>query len=216
MVENGGGRAIGAVLHPFETKDFSSFLLEGKASGADVIALATTTSHAANALKQADEFGMRGGRQRLAALSLTLHDVKALGLPAAQGLLVTAPFYWDQNEQTRAFAGRYRQRFGKMPNFVQASMYGAVSHYLKAVERAGTDDTAKVAAAMKAMPINDFMTVNGQIRADGRTLRDNYVFRVKSPAESKGEWDLYAPVSTIPANEAFAAGNPNVCPLLKG
>ena len=216
MVENGGGRAIGSVLHPFETKDFSSFLLQGRASGADVIALATTTAHAANALKQADEFGMRGGRLRLAALSLTLHDVKALGLSAAQGLLVTAPFYWDQNEQTRAFAQRYLQRFGKMPNFVQASMYGAVTHYLKAVEQAGTDDTGKVAAAMKATPINDFMTANGRIRADGRTLRDNYVFRVKSPAEAKGEWDLYSLVSTIPAGEAFAQGDPSVCPLLKG
>ena len=215
MVEGGGGRVIGSVLHPFETKDFSSFLLQGKASGADVIALATTTSHAGNALKQADEFGMRGGRQRLAALSLTLHDVKALGLPAAQGLLVTAPFYWDQNERTRAFARRYLQRFGKMPNFVQASIYGAVSHYLKAVEQAGTDDTGKVAAVMKATPINDFMTSNGHIRADGRTLRDNYVFRVKTPAESKGEWDLYEQVAFIPANEAFAPGNPDVCTLLK-
>lgn len=215
MVEGGGGWVIGSVLHPFETKDFSSFLLQGKASGADVIALATTTSHAGNALKQADEFGMRSGRQRLAALSLTLHDVKALGLPAAQGLLVTAPFYWDQNERTRAFARRYLQRFGKMPNFVQASMYGAVSHYLKAVEQAGTDDTGKVAAAMKAMPINDFMTSSGHIRADGRTLRDNYVFRVKAPAESKGEWDLYEQVAFIPANEAFAPGDPGVCALLK-
>lgn len=215
MVEGGGGWVIGSVLHPFETKDFSSFLLQGKASGADVIALATTTSHAGNALKQADEFGMRSGRQRLAALSLTLHDVKALGLPAAQGLLVTAPFYWDQNERTRAFARRYLQRFGKMPNFVQASMYGAVSHYLKAVEQAGTDDTGKVAAAMKAMPINDFMTSSGHIRADGRTLRDNYVFRVKAPAESKGKWDLYEQVAFIPANEAFAPGDPGVCALLK-
>ena len=118
MVEAGGGKVIGSVLHPFETKDFSSYLLQAKASGADVIALATTTVHADNAIKQADEFGIRAAGQKLAALSLTLHDVKALGLPAAQGLLVTAPFYWDQNDKTRAFARRYFERFRKMPNFI--------------------------------------------------------------------------------------------------
>ncbi|MGI4954025.1 MAG: ABC transporter substrate-binding protein [Janthinobacterium lividum] len=216
MVEAGGGKVIGSVLHPFETKDFSSYLLQAKASGADVIALATTTVHAGNLIKQADEFGIRGSRQRIAALSLTLHDVKALGLPAAQGLLITAPFYWDQNEQTRAFAKRYFERFRKMPNFIQASMYGAVTHYLKAVDKAGTDDTAQVVAMMKATPINDFMTVNGSIRDDGRTMRDNYVFRVKAPAESKGEWDLYTEVAKIPAVEAFAPADPKLCPLVKG
>ena len=216
MVEAGGGKVVGSVLHPFDTQDFSSHLVQARASKADVIALATTTVHAGNAIKQADEFGIRAGGQRLAALSLTLHDVKALGLPAAQGLLVTAPFYWDQNDKTRAFAKRYLDRFRKMPNFIQASMYGAVLHYLKAVDKAGTADTAKVVATMRATPINDFMTVDGRIRADGRTLRDNYVFRVKSPAESKGEWDLYTQVATIPADDAFAAGDAQVCPLIKG
>ncbi len=215
MVVAGGGTVIGSVLHSFDTKDFSSDLLQARASKADVIALATTTVHAGNIVKQADEFGIRAGGQRLAALSLTLHDVKALGLPAAQGLLVTAPFYWDQNERTRAFASRYFERFHKMPNFIQASMYGAVKHYLQAVDKAGTADTAKVVATMEATPINDFMTVDGHIRADGRTLRDNYVFRVKTPAESKGEWDLYSQIATIPASEAFAAGDAKVCPLLK-
>ena len=181
-----------------------------------MIALATTTVHAANVLKQAEEFGIKKGGQKLAALSLTLHDVKALGLPVAQGLLITAPCYWDQNDDTRAFAKRYMARFGRMPNFIQASMYGAISHYLKAVEAAGTDDTAKVAAKMKEMPINDFMTRNGTIRADGRTLRDMYVFKVKSPAESKGEWDIYSQVATIPAAEAFAPADPKACPLVKG
>lgn len=215
MVEAGGGKVIGSVLHPFDTKDFSSYLLQAKASGADVIALATTTVHAGNAIKQADEFGIRAGRQKLAALSLTLHDVKALGLPAAQGLLVTTPFYWDQTDKTRAFARRYFERFHRMPNFIQASMYGAVQHYLKAVDKSGTDDTTKVAATMRATDINDFMTVDGHIRPDGRTLRDNYVFRVKTPAESKGEWDLYTQVASIPAAEAFAPADPNVCALSK-
>ncbi len=215
MVETGGGKVLGSIVHAFDTKDFSSNLLQAQASGAQVIALATTTVHAANILKQAEEFGIRSRGQRLAALSLTLHDVKALGLPAAQGLLITAPFYWDQTDATRAFSKRYLERFGRMPNFIQASMYGAVTHYLKAVAQAGTDDTAKVAAAMKAMPIDDFMTKNGRIRADGRTLRDMTVFRVKTPAESKGEWDLYAPVATIPADEAFAPADPKACPLVK-
>lgn len=215
MVEAGGGQVIGSVLHPFETRDFSSYLLQARASKADVIALATTTVHAGNAIKQADEFGFRSSGQRLAALSLTLHDVKALGLPAAQGLLVTAPFYWDQNDQTRGFAKRYFERFRKMPNFIQASMYGAILHYLKAVDQAGTDDTAAVTGQMKATPINDFMTRDGHIRDDGRTLRENYVFRVKTPAESKGEWDLYTQIATIPAAEAFAPADPKACPLVK-
>ena len=215
MIEEGGGRVVGSVLHPFETRDFSSNLLQAVASKADVIALATTTVHAGNAIKQADEFGIRANGQRIAALSLTLHDVKALGLASAQGLLVTAPCYWDQNDHTRAFTTRYFERFRRMPNFIQASMYGAILHYLKAVDQAGTDDTAKVAAIMKATPINDFMTSVGRIRDDGRTLRDNYVFRVKTPAESKGEWDLYTQIAKIPANEAFAPADPKVCPLVK-
>lgn len=215
MIEAGGGKVIGSVLHPFDTKDFSSYLLQAKASGADVIALATTTVHAGNIIKQTDEFGIRDAGQKLAALSLTLHDVKALGLPSAQGLLITAPFYWDQNDRTRAFSKRYFDRFHKMPNFIQASLYGAVQHYLRAVDKVGSDDTAKVAAMMRATPIDDFMTVAGHIRPDGRVLRDNYVFRVKTPAESAGEWDLYTQVATIPAAEAFAPAEPGVCALNK-
>ncbi|MDB5511122.1 MAG: transporter permease [Enterovirga sp.] len=215
MVEATGGKVLGAVAHPFETRDFSSFILQAQQSKADVIGLATTTVHAANILKQADEFGIRAGGQKLAALSLTLHDVKALGLKTAQGLFVTAPFYWDQNDETRAFAKRYSDRFGRMPNMIQAGMYGAVSHYLKAVEKAGTDDTAKVMAAMREIPINDFMTKNGSIRPDGRVMRDQYIFRVKTPEESKGEWDLYKEVARIPATEAFAPADPKACPLVK-
>jgi branched-chain amino acid transport system substrate-binding protein len=176
--------------------------------------MATTTSHAAAMIKQAEEFGLRKRGQRLAALALTLHDVKALGLNNAQDLFVTEPYYWDQNEQTRAFANRFRARFGKMPNFVQASVYGSIQHYLKAVAAAGTDDTAAVLARMKATPINDMMTRNGTIREDGRVIREGYVFRVKKPSESKGEWDLYAPVTTIPANVAFGPAD-KACPLIK-
>lgn len=216
MVEAGGGRAVGSVLHPFETSDFSSHLLQAQQSKADVIALATSTVHAKTIIKQSDEFGIRAGGQKLAAMSLTLHDVKAIGLKDGQGLLVIAPFYWDQDDASRAFAKRYFARFGKMPNMIQASMYGAITHYLKAVEKAGTDDTAKVAAVMKEMPVNDFMTKNAAIRADGRVMRDMSVFRVKAPAESTGEWDLYTKIATIPASEAFGQADPKVCPLVKG
>lgn len=215
MIEEAGGKVVGSTRHPFETKDFSSDLLKAQSSGAGVIALATTTAHVANIVKQADEFGIRP-KQKLAGLSLTLHDVKGIGLPSAQGLLVTAPFYWDQTDETRAFSKRYFERFKKMPNMVQASAYGAVMHYLMAVQAVGADDTAKVAAKMKETPINDFMTKNGKIREDGRVIRDQYVFRVKTPAVSKGEWDLYEQLSMIPGEQAFQKADPAACPLVKG
>lgn len=215
MVEAGQGKIIGSARHAFDNKDFSSDLLKAQGSGANVIALATTTGHVASIVKQADEFGIRP-KQEMAALSLSLHDVKGMGLQTAQGLVVTAPFYWDQSEETRAFAQRYKARFGKMPNMVQASAYGAVMHYLKAVQAVGADDTAKVAAKMKDTPINDFMTRNGRIREDGRVIRDMYVFRVKAPSASKSEWDLYELVSTIPGDEAFQKADPAACPLVKG
>jgi len=214
MIEAGGGKVVGSTTHALSSFEFSSQLLQAQASKADVVAMATTTSHAAAMIKQAEEFGLRKRGQRLAALALTLHDVKALGLNNAQDLFVTEPYYWDQNEQTRAFANRFRARFGKMPNFVQASVYGSIQHYLKAVAAAGTDDTAAVLARMKATPINDMMTRNGTIREDGRVIREGYVFRVKKPSESKGEWDLYAPVTTIPANVAFGPAD-KACPLIK-
>jgi branched-chain amino acid transport system substrate-binding protein len=215
MIETRGGKVVGSTTHALSSFEFSSQLLQAQASKADVIALATTTSHAAAMIKQAEEFGLRKRGQRLAALSLTLHDVKALGLNNAQDLYVTEPYYWDQNDQTRAFAKRYQTRFGKMPNFIQASVYGSVQHYLKAVAAAGTDDTAAVLAKMKSTPINDLMTKNGTIREDGRVIREGYVFRVKKPAESKGEWDLYALAGTIPANQAFQPADKTVCSLVK-
>lgn len=214
MVKKAGGTILGSTKHPFDTTDFSSDLLKAQGSGAKVVALATTTAHAANIVKQADEFGIRP-KQQLAALSLTLHDTKAMGLKTAQGLLETAPFYWDQNDQTRAFSKRYFDRFGKMPNMIQASAYGAVMHYLNAVKAAGTDETAAVNKKMRETPINDFMTRNGSIRPDGRVMRQMYVFEVKKPEESKGEWDLYKQVAEIAPEDAFAPADPAVCPLAK-
>ncbi|MGI4952735.1 MAG: ABC transporter substrate-binding protein [Janthinobacterium lividum] len=211
-----GGQVLGSAPHPLEMKDFSADILKAQASGAALVGLATPTGQIANIVKQWGEFGAAsGGRQQLAPIGLFFNDVKGLGLEAAQGLLVTEPFYWDQNEATRAFARRFLARYRRMPNSLQASVYGAVTHYLRAVQQAGTDDTATVVAAMKATPVNDFMTRDGRIRADGRLERDLFVFRVKAPADSTGEWDLYAPVSTIPAAEAFKPADPAVCKLVK-
>ncbi len=214
-VEAHGGKVLGAAKHPFETKDFSSDLLKAQSSGAQLIGLATPTGLIGNIVKQAAEFGIgRDGRQRLAPFALLFNDVKGLGLPLAQGLLVTVPFYWDQNDATRAFSRRFFDRYQRMPNDLQASVYGAVKHYLNAVKAAGTDDTAAVVAMMKSTPVNDFMTQDGVIRADGRVVRDIHVFRVKTPAESGGAWDLLTQTSTIPGNEAFSAPDP-ACSLVR-
>ncbi|MCK8783521.1 ABC transporter substrate-binding protein, partial [Roseomonas sp. NAR14] len=205
MIEAGGGRVVGSLLHPFDMTDYSSPLLQARASRADAILLATTTGHAVNLVKQADEFGMRRGAQKVMPLSITLHDVKALGTRQAEGIIETAPYYWDQNDATRAFAERYRARMGgRMPNMVQASAYGAAKHYLEAVRAAGTDEAGRVLAQMRATPINDFMTKDGRIRPDGRVLRDMWIFRAKGPAESRGEWDLMTGIGHIPAAESFA------------
>jgi branched-chain amino acid transport system substrate-binding protein len=215
MIEAAGGHVLGAALHGFETTDFSNSLLTAQSSKADVIALATTTAHSVGAVKQADEFGLRLRGQRVAPLSITLLDVKAIGLAAGQGMVETAPYYWDQNDATRAFAERYRHRTGRMPNMAQASAYGAVTHYLNAVKSAGITTTSDVLARMKATPINDFMTRNGVIRADGRVIRDMYILQVKTPAESTGEWDLQKVIGVIPGAEAFQPANPALCPLVK-
>ena len=195
-------------------RHFSS-LLAARNSKADAIALATTTGHAAGLIKQADEFGIRAGGQHIVPLSITLHDIKAVGTAAAQGMIETAPYYWDQNDATRGFADRYRKRAGRMPNMVQASAYGAVAHYLKAVQATGSDAAPGVLDSMKSTPINDFMTRDGTIRADGRVIRDMYLLQVKSPAESTGEWDLQKIVGTIPGSEAFQRADPAACPLVK-
>lgn len=214
MIEAAGGKVLGATFHPFEATEFSSALLQARASKADAIALATTTAHAAAIVKQSDEFGIRQAGQQVVPLSLTLHDVKSIGLQAGQGLIETAPYYWDQNDETRDFAARYIKRFGRMPNMAQASAWGAVTHYLKSVRAAGTDETGAVLTKMHEMPINDFMTRNGRIREDGRVMRDMYILKVKAPAESTSEWDLETVVGTIPAAEAFGPPNP-ACKLVK-
>ena len=217
MVEKGGGKVVGSTTHAFAATDFSSQLLQAQASKAQVIGMATTSFQAPAMIKQADEFGIRGGGQKLAPLSFMMYDVKALGLKAAQDLNVGEAYYWDQNDETRKFAMRFKDRFGKgrMPSMIHAGTYGAVMHYLTAVAAAGTDDTAAVLTKMRSIPINDFMTKNGTIREDGQVMRDFYVFRVKKPSESKGEWDLYAPVATLSPEAAFRPTDKSVCPLVK-
>ena len=215
FIEAHGGTVLGSAKHPFETKDFSSDILKAQSSGAQLIGLATPTPQISNIVKQSAEFGIgHDGKQLLAPIGLFFNDVKGLGLPLAQGLLVTESFYWDQTDATRAFSRRFLDRYKRMPNSLQASVYGAVKHYLNAVKAAGTDDTATVVARMKATPVNDFMTRDGTIRADGRVVRDVYVFRVKAPADSKGEWDLLTQIATIPGSEAFSAPDP-ACSLVK-
>lgn len=217
FIEANGGTVLGSAKHPFDTKDFSSDLLKAQASGAELIGLATPTPQIANIVKQAAEFGIGGlgGGQKLAPIGLFFNDVKGIGLPLGQGLLVTEPFYWDQNDATRAFSKRFFDRFGRMPNSLQASVYGAVTHYLNAVKAAGSDETGTVLRTMKATRVNDFMTHDGLIRPDGRVERELYVFRVKTPAQSKGDWDLYERISAIPGNLAFSQPNP-ACNLVRG
>ena len=214
-IQSHGGTVLGSASHAIETKDFSSDLLKAQASGAQLIGLATPTPLIANIIKQASEFGLLKGPQKLAPIGLFVNDVHAIGLNLAQGLLITVPFYWDQTDETRAFSMRFLKIFGKMPNSLQASVYGAVTHYLQAVKATGTDATDPVLKAMKEQPVNDFMTHDGHIRADGRLLRDVYVFRVKTPSESKGEWDLFQQIDTIPADQAFKAADPVACNLVK-
>jgi branched-chain amino acid transport system substrate-binding protein len=214
VIDATGGKVVGAVKHPINTPDFSSFLLQAQASKADVIALADSGGDFINAVKQAGEFGVTRG-QKLAGLIVFIADIHSLGLQSAQGLMLTSAFYWDLNDETRAWSKRFIEKTQKVPTMIHAGTYGAVMHYLKAVEAAGTLDGPTVAAKMREMPVNDFMTKNGRIRRDGRLVRDMYLFRVKSPEESKYKFDYYQLLATIPGEEAFKPMEEGGCPLLK-
>lgn len=201
VVEANGGKVVGAVRHPLNNPDFSSFLLRAQASGAKVIGIANAGNDTVNAIKQAGEFGLVEQGQSLAALIFFLQDVHSLGLKATQGTYLTTASYWDLDEPSRAWSKQFMERAGMMPSMLHAGVYGAVLHYLKAVQQAGTDDSDKVAAAMKSMPINDAFTKDAKIRADGRVLREMYLARVKKPAESKGPWDYFEIVRKIAPEE---------------
>ena len=216
VVQETGGKVAGRVLHPAFTPDLSSFLLQARGSGAKVIGLANAGIDTVNSLKQAREFGIgRDGKQKLAALLFLITDVHGAGLDVAQGITTTEAFYWDQNDETRAFSKRWETDMKRPPTMYHAGTYSAVNHYLKAVKAAGTDETQAVIAKMREIPINDFMTKNGHIREDGHVMRDMYVFEVKTPSESKGPWDLLKQVAVIPAEEAAVPISESECPLLK-
>ncbi|MGE5547969.1 MAG: ABC transporter substrate-binding protein [Solirubrobacterales bacterium] len=211
-----GGKVLGAVRHPFPNSDFSSFLLQAQASGAQIIGLANAGSDTINAIKQAREFGITQGGQKLAGLLVFISDVHSLGLENAQGMMLTTGYYWDMDDANRQFSGRFAQRMkGKVPTMVHAGVYSAVTHYLKGIQAAKTDDGVKVADQMRQLPIKDFFARNGKIRPDGRMVHDMYLAQVKSPAEAKGPWDYYKILRTIPADEAFKPLSESTCPLVK-
>ena len=216
VIESLGGEVLGSVFHPLSSGDFSSFLLQAQASGAKVVGLANGGADLTNSIKQAAEFGLVQGGQTLAGLVVFISDIHALGPEAAQGLVLTEAFYWDQNDATRTFSNRFAERFGgKMPTMVHAGVYSSVMHYLKAVEAVGSKDAAKVMAKMKETPVEDPLFGKGEVRQDGRVIHDMYLFRVKSPEQSKGEWDLYETLATIPADEAFRPLKDGGCPLVQ-
>lgn len=216
VVQEAGGTVLGAARHPIGASDFASYLLQAQASKAQVIGLANAGGDTVNAIKAASEFGLtRNGAQRMAGLLLYINDIHAIGLKTAQGLVLTEAFYWDMNDATRAWSRRYFEKVKKMPNMSQAGVYSSVTHYLKSVQAAGTDETAAVMKQMKTLPINDFFAKNGRIREDGRMIHDMYLFEVKAPSESKYPWDYYKVLATVPGDQAFMPPSRSQCPLMK-
>ena len=215
VVRANGGRVVGTARAPLGTSDFASFLNQAAASGAQVLGIAAAGADFVNIAKQGAEFGLFRRGMKPAALLGLVTNVRALGLEAAQGLTFTEAYYWDQNDETRAFATRFRALHGRPPTMFQAGTWSAVTHYLRAVDAAGTDESAAVMARMRATRINDFMTRDGWIREDGRVMRDMYLLRAKTPAASRGEWDLLEVLATIPAERAFRPLAESECPLVR-
>jgi branched-chain amino acid transport system substrate-binding protein len=217
VVTKAGGKVIGSVKHPLNTADFSSFLLQAQSSKAKVVGLANAGGDTITAIKQAAEFGLtKSGGQKLSPLLAFISDIDSVGLDTAQGLILAEGFYWDLNDETRAFTKRFQARNkGRVPTSAQAGVYSSVSHYLKAVKAAGTTDSVAVMKLMKDTPINDMFAKNGKIREDGRMIHDFYLFEVKKPSESKGRWDYYKLSATVPADQAFQPLEASRCPLVK-
>ncbi|UZE15035.1 ABC transporter substrate-binding protein [Pseudomonas sp. B21-053] len=214
VVEADGGKVVGKVRHPFPTSDFSSYILQAQGSGAEVIALANAGSDTVNSLMTASQFGVAQSGQKLAGMVVFLNDIHAMGLAVTQGLMLTTGWYWDMNDESRAWAQRYFKRTGKMPGMVPAGIYSATTHYLNAIKATGSDDAQTVRAQMVATPVNDMFAKNGKIRVDGRMVHDMFLAQVKTPAESKGEWDLYKIVRTIPGEEAYRPLAESKCKLV--
>lgn len=215
VVKANGGSVLGHVLVPLAMTDFSSALLQARASNADIIGLANGGADTINSIKQAAEFGVTGGHQKLAPMILYITDVHAMGLRVAQGLMFSAGFYWDQDDATRAWSKRFFNIMKQMPSQEQAGDYSAVAHYLKAAAAAGTTDAEAVMAKMRDLPIEDFMTRGGKLRIDGRVERDMYLFQVKTPAESKAPWDYYRQLAVVPAAQATRPLGEGGCPLVR-
>ncbi|RUM27184.1 ABC transporter substrate-binding protein [Rhizobium vallis] len=214
-VKASGGTVVGSVRHPLSSQDFSSFLLQAQSSGAKVIGLANAGLDTSNAIKQAAEFGITQGGQHLAALLFTLAEVHGLGLEAAQGLTLTEGFYWNRDDESRAFAKKFFARTGKMPNMIHTGTYSAVTQYLKAVQKAGTDETDAVAKLLHEMPVDDVFGRGGTVGANGRMIHDMYLLQVKKPSESKEPWDYFNVLATIPGKEAYIDPAKSGCDLVK-
>src|SRR5438477_3045950 len=215
VIIRNGGKVIGSVAHPFATPDMSSFILQAQTSKAKIIGLASGPPSNVNAIKLGGEFGVFQGGQQMAGLLVLITDVNALGLKAAQGLLLTTSFYWDMDDKTREWSKRFFAKMNQMPTMWQAGIYSSVTHYLKAIQGAGTDEPLKVAAKMRDMPVEDFFSRNGRLREDGLMVHDLMLAQVKKPEDSKYPWDYYQVLTRIPGEQAFGPPNP-ACPLVKG
>ena len=215
VVTASGGKVLGSVKVPLNTPDFSSYLLQAQASKAKIVGLANAGGDTINSIKQAAEFGLVEGGQKMAGLLVFITDIHSLGLKTANGLQLTSAFYWDQNDETRAWSKRFMEKVNHAPTMVQAGVYGAVTHYLNAIKASGSDDGLTVVKKMKETPVNDFMTKNGKIREDGTLVRDMYLFQVKAPGESKYKYDYYKQLATIPAEQAYRPLSESECPLVK-
>src|SRR6201991_190714 len=214
IVTANGGKVLGSVRIPLNSSDFSSFLLQAQKSKAKGLGLANAGLDTTNSIKQAAEFGIVSGGQKLAGLLMTLAEVHGLGLQAAQGLVLTEGFYWDQNDKTRAFSERFFKRTGRMPNMIHAGTYSATISYLKAVKAAGTKDSEAVAAKLKELPVDDLFA-KGKVMENGRFVHDLYLFEVKKPSESKKPWDYYKQLAVVPGDQAFFTAKESGCPLTK-
>ncbi|OQW56857.1 MAG: ABC transporter permease [Proteobacteria bacterium SG_bin9] len=215
VIQKQGGKVAGTVKHPLNTSDFSSFLLQAQSSKAKVIGLANAGGDTINAIKQAAEFGITKSGQKVSPLLAFITDIDSVGLETAQGMVLAEAWYWDMNDETRAFSKRFQEKIKRVPTSAQAGIYSSVSHYLKAVQKAGTTDAAAVVKVMKETPINDMFAKNGKIREDGRMVHDMYLFEVKKPSESKGRWDNYKLLTTISGDDAFQPLSASRCPLVK-
>jgi branched-chain amino acid transport system substrate-binding protein len=216
VVQKNGGKVLGSVKVPLNNADFSSFLLQAQSSKAKIIGLANAGGDMQNSVKQAAEFGIVAGGQKLAGLLVFSADVHSLGLQTAQGLQLTESFYWDQDDQTRAWSKKFFDRFHKEPTMIHAGVYSAITHYLESVKATGSIDGKTVVKDLKSKPVNDFVIRNGHFQDDGMLVHDMYLYEVKKPSESKGEWDLYKLIATIPGAEAYKRPNGNECPAVKG